>query len=724
MLSLLLVFSSALAETAVPEPVLSQDKLSEQFIGNLIQFVNNMDDEAKGLSLSISEIGHPLLSTDIRLLDNALDISGTVNGQPVHVQFSGNAVSAEIGGEVYMLPYSMLFGMGSGGYGVPRIGRETLERLSGIVLSKVILPSLKLQKIDGVLHYVIEISEPQLIALGDEVAADAELRSILSQIVGGNDFAAVWAQLRSALESGQIPVSISADLAVAGNGVMIKAGIIVLDNTIQLEAGVEPSVCMFNLTVNDSVEIAGMADFATGALKCSASAADFTAELDCEYPDNCLQFAFALRQGRNALTARLTETNQSLDGFFEVTQPYGAGEQQVCKLDSHYEKQTKVLTSRLELPANTAVDLNGAPENDSYHLVLSASYAESTGTVDLICTDTDELMSAELAVYSDDFPVMTGRAAYAKGNGAFSLRTDTPVGNVEGSGKLSWKEAFGTFTVSESGQTLDQAAFSFLDDRDVRRLSVSVDEYGESTMVRTLDVFAEYDKFSQGFTGTFWTPRNHNRIEVQGQIDDSLFRLKGTSSRMGSADIYLMRDRGSLIGNAVIRVPALQLSLTGNLLWSGTAKTLAFSTSAFNLNASLISRYDGFPLDLRLSVQDYSNRAMIEIKASRDGIYFSQNGRVTTIYGTFEDEHTYSLRITQNAERPATAAGLNVIMTADANQLGLTITDDTDTEYLDAVCTHLAKSEVELFDPAKAVLDPQLIEHIAAIISNPLQDGN
>ena len=107
-------------------------------------------------------------------------------------------------------------------------------------------------------------------------------------------------------------------------------------------------------------------------------------------------------------------------------------------------------------------------------------------------------------------------------------------------------------------------------------------------------------------------------------------------------------------------------------------------------------------------------KSAIKYASNRDELYFSKNGRVTTISGAFKDEHTCSVTVTQNAGRLGRENHFIAEFRADPDLLQIEVTDDTEEKLFEASLYHAEKGGMEfLYDEENAVeLTPELADSI------------
>ena len=724
LLCMMVLFSSALAEIVLPESVLSQREMQDRFLLNLIGFGSGMNLDKNALRLSVSKSGQSVVDADMQTGSNFFDFDGTVIGLPLHLQFTDTALFTVMGDKVQKLPYSALTQTSSSGMTLPQITPELLQRLSSMVVTKVILPSVKLQQKNGQFYYILDINETQIIALGDEIAADSELAAVFSLFTGGKPFPDMWKTWRAFLRSGLVPISLHAEAAFIGGLVDVSATANVLENVIAIQAKSNGNGLDFGLKVNDQISVAGLVDWANDILKVQINAGTVSERFVFEHTNTGLNIECALANDTDSLAAWIKVKDKSVEGFFELCQTDYLGGNQTVQGSGKYDILSGVLTAQLNLPSEILAVLNGKPENDIYKAELTVS---QNGTVfatgNGVFTNTVEQLSAAISLTVEN-ETGTLDAVYAKQTGIYGVKIEGPDAFcVEGSGRFAKDEVYGRFTVDQSGERSARAAFALENNDELFSVFIREDSLFGGNLRNVLDVHAEYDKASGSFSGTYWMPVNHNRIELQGQVNDSMFRRRGSSSRDGSIDMTVMRDQDSFMGNMALRSYSMGLNLTGNFLWSRNAKTLAFTVPMFTLNASLIQNNNGLPMDLRVSLQD-QNRTVIEIKASRDGIYFSRNGRVTTISGRFKDERTLTLEIVQNADRPVPGPHFTVNLAVDKDQLQAEVLSE-DTGLYAASCKWIEKSEIENLSERKdAVTNPMLLEQLLYQMMFPSENKN
>ncbi len=663
---MMLLISPAYAAENIPAPVPSQAELEESFFSVLNQFISGTDLSENALKLDVSANDQPVVSATLEADGNALNAEAVVDDTPFQFRLDEDAIYAYANGQSYYIPYSNLSGILSELTGLPisisADSREAIIQLYDAVLRNVITPGLNVEESDDSLHIVFDLNEEMLLALGDEIVGNPELRALLSSILGDTDISETWAYLHSMLESGQFPISLHVEIRSGVSAKAIKASGNIGGVPVSVNADLSESSATFSIAALPFVKISGSADLLTGDLECHADAAD--------------AFTF----------------------------------------DLSFTGKTGILTGQLTLPGGIVADVNGAPAENGYRISLTVTQEDVTiATAELLYTDGEAVSTVEIRVNSGDQTVFTGEFIYAKQSGAFTTRYDAMgVRSMEGSGMINAEETFGTLTFREGDVVNAVLSFSFVNNSNTLSLSVTIDALTGDSMSRVFTLHAEYDKISGGFTATCWIPQNHNRLEIQWVHEGSVWRLKASETKIGSVDATFLYDGSSLMGEFTGQIYRAGGSVTGSFLWNPCAKTLVLTTQLFRLNASLIQDGNGMPTDLKISWQGTRKPVYYEIKVNRDEIYFSKAGKVTTISDAFKDEHTCSVIITQNAGRLGKEYHFIADVRADQDLLQIVVTDDAGEKLFEAALYHAEKNRIEfLYDEENAVeLTPEIADSL------------
>ena len=661
---LMLLISPAYAAENVPEAVPTQAELGKNFFSDLNQFVSGTNLSENALKLELSANDQPVVTGTLEADGDVLNAEAVVDNIPFQFRFGEDAIYAYAKGQSYYIPYSNLAGIFSEIFGLPISispdSRETIMRLYDAVLRNIITPGLTIEKSDESLHIVFDLNDEMLLALGDEILENPELRAMLSALSEDTDISETWAYLHGMLESGQFPITLHADIRSDASAKAIRASGNIGGVPVSVSVDLAESGVAFSIESLPFVEISGAGDYLTGDLECHADVA-------------------------GAFTFGLSFTGSD-----------------------------KILSGQLTLPEGIVAELNGTPAENGYRIFLTVTQEDVTiATAEFLCTEAEDVSTAEIWVNSEDQTVFTGEFIYAKQTGAFSTWYDAMgIRSMEGSGMITAEETFGTLTFREGDAVNAVLSFSLVNNSNISGLSVTVDALTGDSMSRVFTLHAEYDKISQGFTGTCWIPQNHNRLEIQWIHKDSVWRLKASETKIGSVDATFLYDGNSLMGEFTGQVYGAGGSVTGNFLWSPCAKTLVLTTQLFRLNASLIQNGNGMPLDLKVSYQETRKPVYYEIKINRDEIYFSKAGKVTTISGAFKDENCCSVIITENAGRLGKEYHYYANIRADRDLLQIMVTDDAGEKLFEASLCHAEKGRIEfLYDEENAVeLTPELAD--------------
>ena len=716
---MMLLIAPAYAAEDIPAAVPSQGEFEESFFSAVNQFISSTDLSENALKMDVSASGQPVVNATLEADGDVLNAGAVVTGTPVQLRFDEESIYAYAGGQSYFIPYSNLNGILSELTGIPisAVGSQTIMRFYDAVYRHIITPGVTVEETDESRHVVFDLNEKMLLALGDEIVEDPELRAALSSLPGDTDISETWASLHGMLESGQFPITLHADIRSDALTEVIEAngnigGVPVSVNIDKTESGVA-----FSVAARPFLKISGAADHLTGEAECHVDAAGvFSFDVSCTRSDGFLHFMMKAEAGTGLLSAVLDETEDSFNGSFACNYSDSAGEAKSVQGQGRFEKATGILTGQVTLPDNRLADLNGAPAENGYRISLTVSQDDvTTATAVLLVTGTEAVSTVEIRVDSQEQTVFTGEFNYARQTGAFSTQYDAMgVRSMEGNGMITPEESFGTLTFREGNAVNTVLAFSRVNNSDTASLSFTADALSGDSMSRVFTLSAEYDKISGSFAGTCWIPQNYNRLEIQWVHDDSVWRLKALESKIGSIDATFLYDGSSLMGEFTGLVYGAGGSVTGNFLWSPYAKTLSLTTQLFRMNVSLVQNGNGMPIDLKGTYQETRRPVNYEIKINRDELYFSKNGRVTTISGAFKDEHTCSVTVTQNAGRLGRENHFIAEFRADPDLLQIEVTDDTGEKLFEASLYHAEKGGMEfLYDEENAVeLTPELADSI------------
>lgn len=679
LLCMLLLCSTCLAEGTVPVAPPSQEELMEAFLANVLGFFGGVDVKEDALRLDVSALGSDVLAAAVQQSEGLMDIDVTANGTPVHIQLTGDAIYGLIDGALYKLPYENIPGIMSQLSSVQANGTSgsrpvNVQQLQSVLMfaANELNSAVTTEPTENGQHILVDIDEARLVALGDALAAYAPFIEVYTAVTGRSDLAITWPMLRAMLEGGQLPASLRIEITTEGVTGAIDVKARLAEAQFDMSGHADDTSADFNLTCGDG---------STGV--------DF--HFDAAMADGALGGSFTLK-------------------------PIG-DEAQAVNGEARIDLATGRLTGRLDLPEGFTVDLEGEGTADGLRATVTASQNGATlGTLDCTLSVSEELATIKAVLTAGGETVMESSLDIATQTGAFSLHADFADGTcLEGLGEASDEGFRCTLTGEKDGTLYVKYVMMCADDSEAYSYFVRGDVFDGKKMNRTVEMYFDIDKRSGSFTGTWWTPQSRSRIEVQGQVTDDLFRFRGNANMYGSLDLTVMRDAEDRIMGDV-KASGLAGSLTGNFLWSPSAKTLVANLPTLRMNASLIQNDDGMPMDLRLSWQDIKGKRYVEAKVSKAGIYYSENGHITTVTGEFADEHTYVVEYIRDFGKRMDEYRATMRLTAQDDALKLEITDGSGEVLYEVALSKAEQTEVGLLaDDGDAIeITPELVARMAS----------
>ena len=723
LLMVLLLMSPALAEVVIPDPVPSQAELQDAFLANLNGFFY---DGTGAMDLTATRNGEPILTSTLTETEELFDVAASFNGQPLHLQLTQEGLYVELDGRCYALLYQDLAQALSAlsGRQVITFDHTAAMNLANALTYDVILPALSYEATEEGNRVSFDLSGESLAVLGDKLMGDSQTRSLLTAMLQLPDPEAAWQQLRDQLVAGEIPFELHAQLTTEDAAQSIRLDADLFGLAAELTATVDGSGTDFNLSAGALTGFGHMdengqtlhAQLGPSVVDLTTTPEGLTLDVDAS------PVTFDLSVDEKTAAGSLIYT-QSAYVQPDPAQPGSMQEVQILNGSFNFDRTTQVLTGTAQLYDGTLAQLQGQPEEESYrtHLTLAAQ-GSTYAAADCLYTNTDQVFALDVSTIQADDSVASLDFACAKATGAFSLQVNALDGSsVSGEGVIGWVDTHGHLTLQQDGRVYSQVDFSCVNDRQHFTVTFETDALVDQDMVRIFEFYVNVDKAAGTYVGTCWTSRD--RLEVQGQLSESLFRLKASSLRTGSLEATAYRDGDAVIGSASGSLMTYG-SFSGNVLWSPSAKSLSYTTTArgwsTNLNASLVQDVNGAPMDLRFN---YVNPARpmnrIDLRVNPAGIYLGTGNAVTKINWRAQDENTFVVTVVSGASRYSGAVAV------------LTVTVEEDRLVIQAQCgeeTYELKLEgvepqdiAPLSDQAAETITPEVLDALLSGLTGDRQ---
>lgn len=732
-LCLCMVFGlcAAQAELKVPVPDPSQEALAAAFLGKLIGLIPGLNPDERALHISLDEGDTSLFDGLLQLSGELCDLNATVGGTPVQAQFTADAVLIGWQDQVYRLPYKTLSSIGptissEEGKSVS-VNPETVRALLTDFFNSAILPSISTDSDENGEHIHFDLTQERLaeslIAMGDAIAADQQLTGLFEKL-GIGDYGEIWPQLRDMLEAGQLAVALRADITTNEDGATLESEGTLLGLPFSLNGSVAEAETAFEFKVAGAVILSGKVDNRDGGYECHLAGIEginidilFTPAADgWKYSLYATQDGVALFALDASLTADAFEA-----GFTCRDSADGAPIEGSLRLDL----DTCALAASLACPeemGGLSFDLTGEKTDTGYHLALIVKQQGAVlATVDAACTDTEELVGLELAAYlgeTADNPLMTATFAYAKANGAFTLRYDDVSGNYcDGKGTLTEEKQACTLEFGERDRLVGRFVLDRLSNDRVYsyRVTVSADTRYNGSLSTVYDFFFDFDKDTGAFRGWYENPSDSMRLDYQGIVNDGLLRFHLDSSEYGrfSGLFELSARWGDDTFSAEFTCADSYDIWTGNLLVSPALKTLSLSGEDVRLYAALSQDGDGVPTSFRFLASDgrYSAAGII---IDGHGVRLLSDDTTTLITGGFKDGSTYCVDIATSTGRWSPENRVRIEFAVAEEALTVTAFGEQDAKLFEAKLELADKTDVAPLADREGVVEitPEMIAEI------------
>lgn len=732
-LCLCMVFGlcAAQAELKVPVPDPSQEALAAEFLGKLMGLIPGLDPDARALHMSLDEGDTSLFDGLLQLSGELCDLNATVGGAPVQAQFTADAVLIGWQDQVYRLPYKTLSSIGptisSEEGGSVSVNPETVRTLITDFFNSAILPSISTDSDENGEHIHFDLTQERLaeslIAMGDAIAADQQLTGLFEKL-GIGDYGEIWPQLRDMLEAGQLAVALRADITTNEDGATLESEGTLLGLPFSLNGSATEAETAFEFKFAGAVILTGKANNRDGGYECHLAGIGGI-NIDILFAPAADGWKYSLSVTQNGVAMFALDVSLTADafdaGFTSRDSADGAPIEGSLRLDL----DTCALAASLACPeemGGLSFDLTGEKTDTGYHLALIVKQQGAVlATVDAACTDTEELVGLELAAYlgeTADNPLMTATFAYAKANGAFTLRYDDVSGNYcDGKGTLTEEKQACTLEFGERDRLLGRFVLDRLSNDQVYsyRVTVSADTRYNGSLSTVYDFFFDFDKDTGAFRGWYENPSDSMRLDYQGIVNDGLLRLHLDSSEYGrfSGLFELSARWGDDTFSAEFTCADSYDIWTGNLLVSPALKTLSLSGEDVRLYAALSQDGDGVPTSFRFLASDgrYSAAGII---IDSHGVRLLSDDTTTLITGGFKDGSTYCVDIATSTGRWSPENRVRIEFAVAEEALTVTAFGEQDAKLFEAKLELADKTDVAPLADREGVIEitPEMITGI------------
>ena len=559
-LCLCMVFGlcAAQAELKVPVPDPSQEALAMEFLGKLIGLVPGLNPDEHALHMALDQGDASLFDGLLQLSDGLCDLNATVGGAPVQAQFTADAVLIAWQDQVYRLPYQTLSSLGSAmsqETGGVSVNPEAIRALLTDFFNTAILPSISTDSDENGEHIHFDLTQERLaqglIAMGDAIAADAQLSGLFERL-GLGDYAEIWPQLRDMLEAGQLAIALRADITTGEGGATLEAEGVLMGLPFSLNGSLTDAEAAFEFKAADALTLTGKLDNRDGGYECHISGIEGV-DIDISYAPAADGWKYSLSATQDGVALIAFDAGLTAEAFDAGLTCRDSADGAPLEGSLHVDLDTGALSASLACPEEMGglrFDLTGEKTDTGYHLALTVKQQDAVlATVDALCTETEELLGLEIAAYpgaTTAAPLMTATFAYAKANGAFTLRYDDISGNYcDGKGTLTEEQQTCALEFGARNRVLGRFTLDRLSNDDVYsyRVTVSADTRYNGNLITVYDFFFEFDKQTGGFRGWYGNDEAGGmRLDYQGIIADGLptsFRFLATDGRYSTAGIAI-----------------------------------------------------------------------------------------------------------------------------------------------------------------------------------------
>lgn len=724
---LCLLSGAALAELSVPTLPPSQSEMRMSFLTDLLQFVLGTDLDRDALSFDLTQNDQTLASALLQKAEGVLDLDGNFGGLPVRAELTDDALLALYDGQLYKLPIDQFMpstpdAAADAADGNADAGQELIKMLD-VFRDTVVMPSISMEEVDGNQHIRIDCSADRFIAFGDAIFANEQFLALFSMMSPDFNIASLWPELRAQLASGQIPLSLTADVTIGFSGLRGKAEGALFGTTFSLDFNDDGENVVFSGECDGVHKVSGSYNLYTGAFDYHSVSGD-ARKIDAVYAPDMMGWTADLEIVREAHAMSL-HMKDDIDAF-SLTSSHTLSDAQARREASFtLDKETLVMDGEFHVGDVTAV-LAGAPTEDGYHATLDVTQGGTpVHSVDFVLAVNDDMVAVTLnSIREGGDLIWSSSFAIATETGAYTYRYDGADGTfIDSNGIISDEETSGVVDCGQDGVVNARFEVRRIDDDSV--YSQSYTGYAmlarEGNMSKLFESSFTFDKATNGFFGAYRIPAQHIDVQAQGICGDSVFKLKvdAQGRTSGRLDLSWIKGDEGVMGN--LDFASIGLSLTGDLLLSPYMKSLSAVINNQNrVKATLSQDEYGNPQELQISGNIYGmpglrmRPVVFSVVATKEQLLVKVDGRTTVVKGGFRDAHTYVLDVVQNEGMGNRELNYEFSATADPGQLILRLDSLSTGDYLEARLARADRTGFESFagrDDAVA-LTPELLQQM------------
>ena len=724
---------AALAELTVPTLPPSQSELKTSFLTNLFQFILGTDFDRDALSFDLTQNDQALANALLQSADGVLDLDGNFGGLPVRVELTDDAILALYDGQLYKLPLTQ-FAPSTTDVTVDAADSnvdvaQELDKMLAVFRDTVVMPSISMEEVDGDQHIRIDCSAERFIAFGDAIFGNEQYQALFSMMPSDFDIASVWPQLRAQLESGQIPLSLTADVTIGVSGLSGKGEGVLFGTTFSLDFSFDGENVVYSGECDSVHKVSGSYNLYTGAFDYHSASGDQS--IDAVYaPDEAGWTADVdIVRETGAMTLHMKDDTEA----FILTSSHTLSDAQSRREASFMlDKETMVIDGEFHIGDVTAV-LAGAPTEDGYHATLDvAKGGNPVHSVDFVLVDNDDMVAVALNSIRDGGDLIWSSSfVIATETGAYTYRYDGADGTfIDSSGVINDEETSGVVECGQDGVVNARFEMRRVDDDSV--YSQSYIGYAvsarEGNMSKIFESTFTFDKETNGFFGAYRIPAQHIDVQAQGICSDTVFKLRVDAQGRYSGRLDLSWIEGEEGSLAAVDFATIGLSLTGDLLLSPYMKSVSAVINNQNrVKATLSQDEYGIPRELQISATIYGMPGLMirpvvfSIVATREQLLVKVDGRTTIIKGGFRDAHTYVLDVVQNEGRGNGEFHYELSATAEPGSLTLRLDSLSTGDYLEARLTRADRTGFESLagrDDA-LVVTPEILQQMMQSVEAP-----
>lgn len=732
---LCLLSCTALAELTVPTLPPSQSEMRTSFLMNLLQFMLGTDFDRDALSFELTQNDQTLASALLQSAEGVIDLDGNFGGLPFRAELTDDALLALYDGQLYKLPIAQ-FVPSTSDVTVDAaeenvdVAQELLEMLD-VFHNTVVMPSISMEEVDGDQHIMIDCSAERFIAFGDAIFGNEQFQALFSMMSPDINIASAWPELRAQLESGQIPISLTADVTMGVSGLSGKGEGILFGTTFSLDFNDDGENVVFNGECGGVHKVSGSYNLYTGAFEYHSASGD-ARKLDAVYSPDMMGWVADVNIVRET-DAMTLHVKDDLNAF-SLTSSHTLSDKETRRDGSFtLDKETMVIDGEFHVEDVTAV-LAGAPTEDGYQATLDVTQGGNpVHSVDFVLVDNDEMVAVTLnSVREGGDLIWSSNFAIATETGAYTYRYDSADGAfIDSSGVINDEETSGVVECGQDGAVNTRFEVCRINNDSV--YSQSYTGYTvlarEGNMSKLYESSFTFDKVTNGFFGAYRIPGRHIDIQAQGVCSDSVFKLKVDAQGRTSGRLDLSWIEGEEGTMATVDFATIGLSLTGDMLLSPYMKSLSAVINNQNrVRATLSQDEYGIPQELQISGNVYGMPGLMmrptsfSLVATKEQLIVKVDGRTTVIKGGFRDAHTYVLDVVQNEGMGNREFHYEISATADPGQMVLRLDCLSTGDCLEARLARADKTGFESLagrDDALVVTPEMLQQMLQSMAATP-----